>query len=74
MVACQISRRVRHRVWSFTRISRGAYKGLCRLTAVKLDLGGRIVEHFVTSNWIVDSSETKSIGQLSQSYVGEGQT
>jgi len=30
--------------------------------------------HFVTRNWIVDSTETKSIGQPSQSYVGEGPT
>ena len=73
-MACQFSRREGHRAWSFTGISRGAYKGLCRSIAVMLDLGGRIGEHFVTCNWIVDSSETKSIGQLSQSYVGEGPT
>jgi hypothetical protein len=40
-------------------ISRGAYKGPCRSLAVMLDLGGWIGEHFVTCNWIVDSSETK---------------
>jgi hypothetical protein len=39
-----------------------------------LDLNGRIGEHFVTCNWIVDGSETKSAGQLSQSYVGESRT
>lgn len=47
---------------------------LCRSTAVMLDLGSRIGEHFVTCNGIVDSSETKGIGQLSQSYVGNDPT
>ncbi len=39
-----------------------------------LDLSGRIGEYFVTCNWIVDSGETRSVGQLSQSYGGEDQT
>jgi hypothetical protein len=73
-VACQISRRQGHRAWGFTRIGREAHRGLGRSTAVMLDLNGRIGEHLVTCNWIVDGSETKSAGQLAQSYVGESRT
>jgi len=44
--------------------------GACEGRGVSVAIG----EHLVICNWIVDSTETKSIGQPSQSYVGEGPT